>query len=139
MKQSRREVADNISNQYLCDESCQYSDFCPRMLDSTMSSGKECQIRMNYQTEFDTFYNLFFGESDGLKNEMRTVAYNLGKDAQTPEELLTYFNTISKMASAFYAPEKTGKADEITAVNIFFDELKSGQKSRSKSPKVISK
>lgn len=123
MTVSKRDVMKVIANQLNCDESCPYSDFCPRMLDSLMSGENACLIRLNYETEFDRFYNLYFGESEGLRNEMRASAYRIARSSISPDEILTYFNTINKMSTAFYAPEKTGKADEITTVNILFDNI----------------
>lgn len=130
---SKRDVIEVISNQQNCDDSCPFSEFCPRLLDAMMSEEKLCLIRVNYENEFDRFYNLYFGESEGLKNEMRASVYKIAQSACTPEEILTYFNAINKMSSAFYMPEKTGKADEITSVVINFDSIEGGKKKNAKS------
>ena len=114
-------VLQTIANTVYCTESCEFSEFCPRLLDSMMSKSKECLIRLNYKTEFDKFYNLFFAENDGLKNEMRTTAYRLGLDAVTADDELTYFNSLQKMSTTFYAPEKSSKDDTVSSVNIFYD------------------
>lgn len=118
------EVFKQIGKNLYCDDNCPYTAFCPRMLDSLMSISKECMIRKNYENEFDRFYNLYFAEADGLKNEMRATAYKIASKCDTKEELMSYFNSITKMTGTFYAPEKTSKDDLVTEVNIFYDNLK---------------
>lgn len=132
---SKREVMRLILSQEHCDDTCKFSDFCPRLTDAAMSEEKLCLIRVNYDSEFDKFFNLFFAGSEGLRNELRSSVYKIGQSSITPDEVLNYFNAVTKMSNTFYAPEKTGKSDEITSVNIVFSdkgEKKNVRKSRTK-------
>ena len=126
----RRAVLEVISDQYKCTAECPYSSFCPRMLDSVMSSSQECIVRVNYQNEFDRFYNLYFGGSDGIKNEMLSTAYLIASSADTADEQAAYFNIINKIFSSLYAPEKSSRELEIPSVEIIFEDIKNAKKKK---------
>lgn len=84
------------------------------MADSVIA--EDCIIRRDYKRLFDSFYNLYIGKFDGLKTEMINIAYGLKEKANTPEEALSYFNSLVKIMSACYAPEKQNKDDLITDI-----------------------
>ena len=115
-EQSRYQVFDYIRNRTTCDGSCTYSSFCPSMPSGVIA--EDCIIRRDHAKVFDTFYNLYFGNLDGLRSEMIGISYMLKEQCFTPEEYLQYFNSLVKIMSACYAPEKSQKDDFITDVLI---------------------
>ena len=115
-EQSRYQVFDYIRNRTTCDGSCAYSSFCPSMPSGVIA--EDCIIRRDHAKVFDTFYNLYFGNLDGLRSEMIGISYMLKEQCFTPEEYLQYFNSLVKIMSACYAPEKSQKDDFITDVLI---------------------
>ena len=112
--EDRVEVFKYICDRVTCDSSCKYAQFCPSMMDSVVAD--DCIIRRDYKRLFDAFYNLYIGKFDGLKTEMINIAYSLKEKADTPEEALTYFNSLTKIMSSCYAPEKQSKEDMITDI-----------------------
>lgn len=120
MTESKVEVFKYISERLNCTD-CKYSEFCPSMKDGVLMN--DCIIRRDYRQKFDTFYNLYFGEFQGLKNEMLDVAYGLKEECITQEDKLQYFTSLTKIMGTFYSPEKQSKEDTITDVIVNIEKL----------------
>lgn len=94
---------------------------------------EDCIIRRDYAKVFDTFYNLYFGNLEGLKTEMIGISYMLKEQCFTPDEYLQYFNSLVKIMSSCYAPEKSQKDDFITDVMINITPLEPKKKQEKRA------
>lgn len=108
--ETKTEVNSYLSKRSTCNgksqrDLCKYRGFCPEYPPlSNIKDGTGCIIL--HIGKLDVFYNLFFAEADGLKNEMQRTLYKMQED--DPQQ---YIQACTKTMTTVYGTD--GKADVV--------------------------
>lgn len=96
MVETKSEVSKYIQNRNICNGTCKYKGFCPEYPPLKELENPSCII---YGLgKLDVFYNLFFGDADGIKNELQRTLYKLEGDGDS----LQYLQACTKTMTTVY-------------------------------------
>lgn len=105
---SKSEVVTYLKGRKKCDGRCAYHGFCPEY--PPLINGTKDPVCMVYTSgNIDTFYNVFFGSGDGMKNELQRTLYKMQEESD-PEE---YLSACLKTYSTIYKDVADSKPPEI--------------------------
>lgn len=103
---TKKEVGDYLKTRKQCDGYCNYKSFCPEyppIVNTKKGSG--CIILG--LGKLDVFYNLFFGEAEGIKSELQRTLYKL----EDGEDSMEYLQACAKTMTTVYGNDS--KAEQI--------------------------